>query len=172
VPPSPLIDIILNQYCLPLTGVHGPAHWARVRENGFHLAGLTGADRQVVGLFAVLHDSQRTTEGENYQHGQEAADFARSLRGSHIHLDDERFALLYDACARHTDGETEGDISLQTCWDADRLDLNRVGITPDPGRLCTAQARNEDLIAWSNQRAAAGFQPAILDEWLAEHGNF
>jgi len=161
-----LMETILTSYPLIISGVHGPAHWARVLENGFHLTGLTGADLEIVQLFAILHDCRRTHEGEDYQHGQDAADFARTLRGSHIHLDEDRFELLYEACAHHTNGETEADITIQTCWDADRLDLARVGIIPDSEKLCTEAARDPALIAWATKRAREGIRPDILDEWL------
>ena len=161
-----LIKTILTSYPLHVSGPHGPSHWARVLENGAHLAPLTGADLEVVQLFAVLHDSRRTNEGECYEHGQEAADFARTLRGTHIHLDDDHFELLYDACAYHTDGQTDADITVQTCWDADRLDLGRVWIIPDPSKLCTEPARDPKLIDWATKRAKEEFRPAILDEWL------
>ena len=163
-----LIKSILSSYPLPVSGVHGPCHWARVLENGTHLAALTGADLEVVQLFAVLHDSRRTTEGEDYEHGPDAADFAKSLRGIHIHLDDRRFALLSEACANHTNGETEADITIQTCWDADRLDLGRVWIIPEPKKLCTEPARGPKLIDWATKRAKSDFRPAILDDWLED----
>jgi hypothetical protein len=35
----------------------------------------------------------------------------------------------------------DGDITVQTCWDADRLDLPRVGIQPLPQFLCTEAAK-------------------------------
>jgi len=163
-----LMSTILAQYPLPLHGVHGPAHWARVYENGTHLSDITGADLEVVHLFAVLHDSRRFDEGECHEHGQRAAYFATTLRGLHLHLDDDRFRLLCEACTRHTTGARKGDITLQTCWDADRLDLARVGITPDPDRLCTEPARDPQLITWATERARANFRPSVLDAWLAE----
>ena len=49
--------------------------------------------------------------------------------------------MLVHACEFHSDGLTEADATIQACWDADRLDLGRVGIRPDPRRLCTAAAR-------------------------------
>lgn len=162
------MNTILAQYPLPLSGVHGPAHWARVFENGGVLAEMTGADPEVVALFAVLHDSRRFDEGQCFGHGPRAAEFAITLRGSHIHLDDERFELLHEACARHTDGATEADITVQTCWDADRLDLLRVWIDPDPARMCTDAARNPKILDWACRRAKHGFRPAICDEWLAD----
>ena len=50
----------------------------------------------------------------------------------------------------------DADITVQTCWDADRLDLGRVGIRPDPRRLCTAAARNPRMIEAAFARSLAG----------------
>jgi uncharacterized protein len=56
---------------------------------------------------------------------------------------------------------------LQACWDADRLDLGRVGVTPAAHRLCTDAAR--DLIEWADERAVRGYEPAhILSLWGIE----
>jgi uncharacterized protein len=41
----------------------------------------------------------------------------------------------------HSHGSTEADSTVQACWDADRLDLVRIGIEPEPDRLCTDAAR-------------------------------
>jgi hypothetical protein len=50
------------------------------------------------------------------------------------------------------------------CWDADRLDLGRVGITPDPRRLGTKAGRN--LLAWAHVRAVEWHEPtAVLASW-------
>lgn len=48
------------------------------------------------------------------------------------------------------------DITVQTCWDADRLDLGRVGIRPDPDRLCTSAAKESDLLEWAYARSVRG----------------
>ncbi|MBM3962492.1 MAG: hypothetical protein FJ306_11400, partial [Planctomycetes bacterium] len=45
-----------------------------------------------------------------------------------------------------SDGHTENEPGIVACWDADRLDLGRVGITPAPHRLCTAPAREPQRI--------------------------
>jgi uncharacterized protein len=58
-----VLDSVLVEYALPLQGCHGPAHWARVLENGLRLSGQTGANARVVQLFAVLHDCRRQNEG-------------------------------------------------------------------------------------------------------------
>jgi uncharacterized protein len=53
-----VLNSILEDYALPLGGDHGVAHWARVLENGLRLAEETGANVEVVQLFALLHDSR------------------------------------------------------------------------------------------------------------------
>ena len=141
-------------------------HWARVRENGLRVAEATGADAEVVQLFALFHDARRLNEGHDPGHGQRGGDFARTLRGTLVRLDDARFDLLYEACRLHTDGLTDADATLQACWDADRLDLGRVDVTPDPRRLCTAAARS--LVPWANARAVAHHEPpGVLASWGA-----
>ncbi len=53
-----------------------------------------------------------------------------------------------------------------TCWDADRLDLGRVGIMPEPSRLCTAAAKRSDLLKWADGRACFGVVPKlVMDDW-------
>jgi uncharacterized protein len=155
---------ILAEYELPWRGDHGVVHWARVLENGLRIADVTGADGEVVGLFALFHDSQRVNEFEDDGHGWRGAEFARSLRGELVFLDDARFELLYEACRLHTDGLTDGDPTLRACWDADRLDLGRVGITPARKRLCTDAAR--ELLDWAHDRALRRYEPtAVLAAW-------
>jgi uncharacterized protein len=159
-----IMKVIVDGYVLPVRGDHGIVHWARVLENGLRIAELTGADREVVGLFALFHDSRRINEYRDDGHGLRGAELARSLRGSLVHLDDARFAHLFEACRLHTDGHLDGDPTVQACWDADRLDLGRVGITPQPDRLCTNAAR--DLLSWSHARAMNGHVPVdAMAEW-------
>ena len=141
--------IIEQGFALHLDGIHGEAHWTRVRNCGLRLAERTGADPVVVELFALLHDSKRLNDGHDPQHGARAAQFAASLRGSLLDLPDSAFELLRFACEYHTDGLTEADVTVQTCWDADRLDLGRIGIRPDPRRLCTLAAKESATIEWA-----------------------
>jgi uncharacterized protein len=148
-----LIAAIRKQYVLPWNGTHGISHWVRVRENGFLLAEKTGADPQIVELFAYLHDSKRRNEYRDPGHGARAAQFARSLQGSLIDLSDQDLERLVYACTYHTDGLTEADVTVQTCWDADRLDLGRVGIRPQVRYLCTSAAKDAEMIAWAFARS-------------------
>ena len=166
---KPIIHAILAEYALPLDGFHGVAHWARVLENGRRLAEETGANIEVVSLFAVFHDSRRVNEGTDPDHGRRGADFAAEVRGSIFDLPDADFRLLYRACAGHTHERTHPDETIQTCWDSDRLDLGRVGITPHPSRLCTETAKTREMIQWADGRASFEVVPDfVADQWGIE----
>lgn len=162
--PALLLQEILRGYVLPWNGYHGVVHWARVLENGLRVAAQHGGDAEVVTLFALFHDARRVNEHLDQGHGTRGGDLARSLRGTLVHLDESRFDLLYAACALHTDGLTTGDPTMLACWDADRLDLGRVGIQPKPDLLCTDAAR--ELLPWAHKRATSDHVPAsVLASW-------
>lgn len=152
---SEVIRAAKERFSLDLRGIHGIRHWTRVRENGHRLAKHTGADKQIVELFAFLHDCCRENDRTDPGHGERAAEFALTLRGSLLHLSDELFQLLYDAIRDHESGHTRGDITVITCWDADRLDLGRVNRRPDPRYLCTDYAREKSTIEWAYKRSRA-----------------
>lgn len=162
---APLMRAIVSRYALPLRGRHGLPHWARVLENGLLIARETGADPEVVSLFAVFHDACRVNEGWDHGHGARGADLATSLRGRFFDLDDARFDLLHEACARHTDGLTTGDPTVLACWDADRLDLGRVHITPDPARMATGAAARPAIIEWAEDRSRSGYVSPVVAVW-------
>lgn len=151
--PRTLIEYLRSGFPLDWNGIHGVSHWSRVRINGLHLAAETGANERVVELFAFLHDSQRENDGGDPFHGQRAAEVARSLNGRFFSLDTGELRLLELACRDHTGGGTRADPTVQTCWDADRLDLGRVGIVPDPERLCTEPARRAEMIQIAYDRS-------------------
>lgn len=137
-------------------GIHGISHFLRVRENGLRLAEVTNAKTHVVELFAFLHDSRRQNDIRDPAHGRRAALFARSLHGVFFELTPEDLDLLAFACEFHADGLIEGDVTVQTCWDSDRLDLGRVGKRPRPSKLCTAAAKELDIIDWAYRRSVSG----------------
>jgi len=161
-----LVGLLRRQFALDWNGIHGIAHWMRVRENGLKLAVLTGARADVVELFALLHDSKRQSDNRDLEHGRRAAQFARELRGSGLKLDDQGFELLAAACRDHSDGLTTGDVTVLTCWDADRLDLGRVGIKPDPAHLCTDAARDPKMIEWAYLRSLGGRELPVAPSGL------
>ena len=141
-----LLELVRHTFALPLDGLHGEAHWRRVYDNGRRLAEQTGADARIVELFAYLHDSRRLGDGWDRDHGRRAAELIRSLNDDLLALSEDDLDTLVYACIYHSDGLIKAGVTVQTCWDADRLDLGRVGIRPDPRYLCTSAARDMRLI--------------------------
>lgn len=121
-------------------GIHGLSHAQRVEKFGLMLAEKTDADRDVIIWFAYLHDSQRTDDGIDFNHGPDAARFVDTIRNAFLQeLSDTQIIKLKEACRLHTSTHRTGDITVDTCFDADRLDLPRVGVMPDPKRMATEQ---------------------------------
>ncbi len=128
-------DFALQGWCLG--ECHGISHWERVEKNGLLLA-TEDVNTTVVRLFAYLHDKWRIDNWEDMEHGARAAANLLSLRHTLLSgISDDEFELLYKACALHTVCHKTGNITIDTCFDADRLDLTRVGIIPDPNRMAT-----------------------------------
>ena len=138
-------------------GIHGPQHWRAVARVGAELieAG-EAAHPAVVFLFGLLHDSQRLDDGHDPEHGPRAATLARELAGTWLHLSDDELERLCEACARHTAGARSDDPTVGVCWDADRLNLARVGIHPSAAYLSTASAREPERIASCSSRCHEG----------------
>jgi uncharacterized protein len=53
-----LARFLRGHVALDWHGIHGAAHWTRVRYHGPRLAAQTGARPDVVMLFAFLHDAE------------------------------------------------------------------------------------------------------------------
>jgi len=94
--------------------------------------------------------------GHDPFHGKRAAVFAKTLYGSVIQLPIGDMGLLLEACENHTHGKDSNNVTIQTCWDADRLDLGRVGIRPSPERLCTEAARDPVMLELAYHRSVRG----------------
>jgi uncharacterized protein len=134
---------VIGQFPLAPDSIHGPAHWRRVERNGLKLAAHTGADVSVIRLFAIFHDCRRENDLTDIGHGARGAEFATTFRHMLHTLTDESFERLHVACALHTDDLRHSDPTIGTCWDADRLDLTRVGVLPDPRFMSTDFGRKE-----------------------------
>lgn len=102
--------------------------------------GVPKADLDVVLCFAYLHDVERQDDGYEEEHGPRAAKLIDKIRDSVlVFLDDKQIGMLKDACALHTTCHRTGNSTIDACLDSDRLDLTRVGITPDPDRMATKE---------------------------------
>ena len=141
-----LITFARQTFKLVWQGIHGAPHWSRVRLNGLKLAAITGANPIVVEYFAFIHDLGRENDNYDPEHGHRGAEIAQDINGTLIQLDNKELQVLKEACQGHSDGYTMADVTVMTCWDADRLDLGRVGIDPDPDKLCTLTARRPRIM--------------------------
>lgn len=123
---------------------HGHTHWEKVERNAAFLAKKTPqADPIVAATFAVIHDSKRILEDDDPKHGQRASNWAKALfdKGK-LPLTELQLKTLLYACDYHNDGTTSSDPTIGVCWDADRLDLPRVGIAPEAKYLSTDAGKN------------------------------
>jgi uncharacterized protein len=147
-----LVKSVLREFPINPKGHHGTAHWMRVRANGLRLAAETGANRAVIELFALFHDSQRQNENTDPDHGKRGAlNAVRYREMGAFKVSDAELELVYNACWGHTyEDIADPCMTIHTCWDADRLDLCRVGIVPDPERLFTELAKREKTIQWAS----------------------
>ena len=147
---------LISGFKLGNFSAHDQDHWCRVERYGMYLAPINGADIIIVRLFAWLHDSQRESDGHDPLHGERAELIARTLCGDYFQLEPHRLELLALACRDHEKGRLTEDPTVGTCWDSDRLDLDRVGKTPDPQYLSTASARELARLRPADRRRKAG----------------
>lgn len=144
---SQCIPYVLNEsYTLNhlQSRIHGLDHWFRVWKNAVFLGGpSTGADMEVVALYALFHDSMRFNDGTDPGHGMRGYRLWERFFSMHRELEayfsDRRGELLLEACTEHEDGHTTSDPTIAVCWDADRLDLHRKGIWPDTRYMSTQE---------------------------------
>lgn len=129
-----------RQFVLGPDSLHGPDHWQRVGDCAVHLAQVSGGDLLIARWFGLFHDAGRHSEGTDDDHGHRSALLVERYR-DRLGLSAAQIDLLQWACKEHADGHTTNDPTVGACWDADRLDLPRVGITPHPQYLSTAAGR-------------------------------
>lgn len=132
--------------------IHGETHWRRVAALGLEIGAGGPVDAELVLLFAITHDSMRLSDGLDPDHGPRAAVFVGELD---LGLSDDRQARLEGALAAHSLGTTSRDPTIGACWDADRLDLYRLGRIPLDDLLSTARARSPAMHARARELLAA-----------------
>lgn len=120
--------------------IHGFKHWRTVEKNGLYLSQHNDGDPDVISHFAYFHDCMRVSEHIDNGHGLRGGKYA--LKNKHmINLSDEQLRILYLACAGHTGGKNPSCDTIACCWDADRLDLRRIGVKPNLKWFSTTKAK-------------------------------
>ncbi len=166
-----LVEAVLARSSNPSSRIHGPRHWRRVASNGLALLPETPeADGLLVFLFSLFHDSMRLNDHRDPDHGARAAVFARELNGGLYRVSSEQMDLLGFALAEHDRGLTSSDATVGACWDADRLNLWRVGIEPRPDRLSTREAKRPGRILWAKR--AMRTPPPSWEDLARDYGLF
>ena len=145
-----LVATVLERSTGKDSSIHGESHWQRVAAAGLALLPeASAANPALVFLFALFHDSMRLNDNYDPLHGSRGAALATELRGEAFDLEDAEMELLRFACEEHTNGGLDPEPTVGVCWDADRLNLWRVGRRPDPRLLSTRAARSEERILWA-----------------------
>jgi len=157
-----LLNIIKKDFKLDLYGDHGIYHWQRVFLNTQKLAKYYNVTSEIFELFSILHDSKRENEYQDINHGKRASEFVKELiERKYIKLDTIDEQRLIYACVNHTKPDMTNllynDIIVQICFDADKMDIERVGIIPDKKYFLTQYAK--ELI--TNPRSERGNTVAI-----------
>jgi uncharacterized protein len=141
------------------SAIHGPRHSAHVSRFGHLLAeamGLPAQARVCVEVFAWTHDLARRDDGGGAEHAIDgAAYYTEYAPRLFPFLDAVQHEILRLAIAHHADGTVAGELvyagatdhidwdpelleqTIGCCWDADRLDLPRVGVVPRESRMST-----------------------------------
>ncbi len=147
----------LRPLALMESRLHGVAHWARVHRYGQQLArrmGLHPQLRECVAVFAWTHDLARFDDSGGREHALAGARYLdKVVPAAFPHLSPSQIKLIRAAIYYHSHGcaadearhqgwfgEVRGEEIIKAigcCWDADRLDLLRLGIEPDPNRMST-----------------------------------
>lgn len=126
---------------------HGPRHWRDVARVGLKVGTameLRPAYLLPVFFFAAVHDTQRQSEFHDPEHGERAAEIMKMLVPPNPIIKGDVERELHRALCEHDKGGVEEDVWLvQACWDADRLTIGRVGITPMVEYMSSYPVRND-----------------------------
>ena len=139
-----LYTYLLHNFQLDISSIHGPIHWKRVLNNGLLIAqNNILVDIHILKLFAWIHDSKREDEFMDIQHGIRAAKSLRYLKNlGLINLTSLQHNKLDFACKYHSSRKTTLDPTIGACWDADRLELTKVGMIPSEACFSTKAGKN------------------------------
>jgi len=121
--------------------LHGSQHWKCVSKLGIHLARNTpDSDVEVAFLFGLFHDSMRHNDDSDPEHGIRGANLvSETVDEGVLVLRQPQIDALRYACATHTGASPTDDPVVGVCYDADRLNLWRVGTAPSPEYISTIE---------------------------------
>ncbi len=134
------IEIIVSSECpIPTNKIHGIKHLRRVAYWAGRFAKLEDVCIKAAIIGGFLHDCARENDFDGNSHAHKSADLARRIITKY--WTDVDVDKIYSAIYHHADGFTTSDPLIGCIWDADRITLTRLGITPNPELLSTNGAR-------------------------------
>lgn len=142
-----LVDLVEARSTNLSSACHGPEHWKCVAFVGVGIAQECGHDPLVPLLFGLFHDAMRMNDHFDPGHGPRAGELVLELAGTGgLSLAEPALADLFEACKVHTRADPTERLPLGICLDADRVNLWRVSIRPQPRYLSTRQNWTTDWI--------------------------
>lgn len=140
--------------------LHGVTHWTRVHRYGLLLADslkLSEEERLAIALFGWTHDLARTDDNGGNQHSIDGAKYIQYVTDRLFSdFPETTLDVVTTAIRYHSDGMNAEEAlyelpivdnstwsrestlnTIGCCWDADRLDLLRLGIVPDESMMST-----------------------------------
>ncbi len=134
------VDQQCRSHCRPsATKIHGINHLRQVAylAGRFAASNNTCVETAVIGGY--LHDCARQDDSGGNAHAHESAELAKNIITNYYpKIDADK---LYNAIYYHADGLVSRDPLLGYIWDADRITLTRLGITPQFELLSTEIAK-------------------------------
>lgn len=126
---------LLSECICGRTQIHGLDHLRNVGYLSGKFAAELGISLETAIIGGFLHDCARSDDSDDAFHAEKSALLARKLiKKNYSNIDEE---LVYKTILFHSGGKTT-DNHIQGCvWDADRLDLIRLGIQPKKELLST-----------------------------------
>lgn len=161
--PKKVLKKIMNDFHLNINnGIHGIDHWTRVLINGLRISEFNNANKKVLIVFAFFHDIRREHEAGDPEHGIRAAKYLQSFKYK-INISKSELDKAMIACEGHTHIMHHDDIDVASCWDADRLDLYRVGVKPDPDRLNSNYSKDSSNISEAMKHSWSKREDWVID---------
>lgn len=123
--------------------IHGYSHFLRVKHNILLLGNSYKLEQSNLELFAFYHDILRFNDGDDPDHGKRGSELFKKNTELNIQkkrglfISQEMIEKICFACENHTTMLRSGDKLIDICFDADRLDLMRIGVKPDPSKMAT-----------------------------------
>lgn len=132
-----LRDFCIKRVPIWKLNIYGKSHFDNVMRNGMTLL-VPLANKNVIIAFAYLHDVERSNDANDRLHGEKAALLVDAIKNIYLsEFTEDEISLLKEACKLHGRTHKTGNITLDICLDADRLDLPRMGIIPTPEQMAT-----------------------------------